>query len=201
VENSAAALIDLICRKAPEYLDLLTARNDGEFETAFDAILQRAIMQLERNARKFAELDEDGLSAVLATGLSVPGLAVTRESYSNGHVDLTIDADHCVPARRKLAEAKIYDGPSYHFSGLKQLLGRYTTGRECRGLMIVYFRSPNIDGLVVGLREKMDAEKPMQQQGATSAYTLKWSFLSKHKLATGASHEVGHLGCNLFFEK
>src|SRR4051812_23118009 len=109
-KSTAAALIDQIRRKAPEYLDLLTARTDVEFEGAFDALMQGAVSRLEQNSRNYQHLDEVGLSAVLGGNLSVPGLSVTLESHSNGHVDLTIEADHCVPARRKLAEAKIYDG-------------------------------------------------------------------------------------------
>ena len=33
------------------------------------------------------------------------------------HVDITITADHCVPVRKKLGEAKIWDGPEYHIKG------------------------------------------------------------------------------------
>jgi hypothetical protein len=62
------------------------------------------------------KLDEEGLSAVLAGALSLPGLAVTQESYSNGHVDILINAYFCIPARTKLCEAKIYDGPVLSYS-------------------------------------------------------------------------------------
>src|SRR5262245_55649970 len=130
--GSAAELVELMQRKAPEYLDLLTARTDEEFEQAFDGILEKAIAHLEYNKKNFSTLNEVGLSAVLAAGLATPGLSISQEEYCNGHVDLIIEADHCVPARRKLAEAKIYDGPEYHIQGLGQLLGRYSTGREGR---------------------------------------------------------------------
>ena len=33
-------------RKAPEYLDLITAKNDAQFESAFDALLEEALMHL-----------------------------------------------------------------------------------------------------------------------------------------------------------
>ena len=108
-----------------------------------------------------------------------------------------IVADHCVPERIKLGEAKIYDGPEYHLDGLKQLLGRYTTGREGRGLLIVYFRKADIAGLVKKLRTQMDSDLPCAQQGKTTDHVLKWSFLSTHALKSGDNHEVGHIGCNL----
>ena len=137
-------LVEMIRRKAPEYLDLLTAQSDEEFEKAFDALLERSVTHLEINKDNFKNLDEEGLSGVLAAALSIPGLSVSQEKQSNGHVYLTIEADHCTPARRKLGEAKIYDGLQYHVAGLQQLLGRYTTGREGRGLLIVYCRKRNI---------------------------------------------------------
>ena len=124
-EDSYHALIEQLRRKAPAYIDLLTAETDDEFESAFEVVLDSAVRLLEKNKTSFQKLDEVGLSGVLAGALSIPGLTVTQESHSNGHVDLTIEADHCLPARIKLVEAKIYDGAAYHVKGLEQLLGRY----------------------------------------------------------------------------
>src|SRR5215470_15848345 len=101
-QGTAYELIEIIKRKAPEYLDLLTAETDEEFEKAFDALLGQAVGHLEKNKANFKELDEVGLSGVLAAGLSTPGLSVSQETHSNGHVDLTIEADHCTPPRKKL---------------------------------------------------------------------------------------------------
>lgn len=198
--NSAWAFVEMLKRKAPEYLDLLTASTDTEFETAFDALLEKAVSGLEANKKNFETLNEDGLSAVLAMALTMPGLTVTRETHSNGHVDLTVIADRCFPARKKLGEAKIYDGLAYHVKGIEQLLGRYTTGREGRGLLIVYFRKKDIAGLVKKLREAMNVDRPCRQQGDTFDHTLKWSFLSTHTHSCGESLVVGHIGCNLYTE-
>lgn len=195
--DSPDAVLKRIVRKAPEYYDLLTAGPDADFERAFNAILQRAVQNLETNADNFESLNEVGLSAVLAAGLSVPGLTVAQEAHSNGHVDLTIDADHCVPARRKLAEAKIYGGYAYHVKGLMQLLGRYTTGRELGGLLLVFVKKRGIATLLKDLRQEMDTKKPCKQSGPTRDHAFKWSFESTHKLATGAPHEVSHVACNL----
>ena len=197
--GSLAELVERIRRRAPEYLDLLAAATEEEFESAFEAILDRAVASLERDKVNYRTLSEDGLTGVLVTALSIPGLSVTRESHSNGHVDITIEADHCSPARRKLGEAKIYDGPEYHFKGLQQLLGRYTTGREGRGFLLVYFRKQDIAGLVARLRARMDADLPYGQDGTTRDHKLKWSFISSHRHSCGEKLDVGHVGCNLFF--
>jgi hypothetical protein len=114
--DSYLALIERIKRKAPAYLDLLTAETDDQFEAAFAVVLENGIRRLERNKVNLQMINEVGLSCVLAGFLEIPGLTVTQESHSNGHVDLTIEADHCLPARVKLAEAKIYDGPVYHIT-------------------------------------------------------------------------------------
>lgn len=192
---------ELLKRKASETLDLLTAQDDEQFEMAFDALLQKAVEQLEENKVDFKGLNENGLSSTLAMALSMPGLEVIREAHSNGHVDLTIIVSHCVRTRRKLGEAKIYRGPTNHIKGLEQLLTRYTTGRESRGLLIVYFKDKNIAGLVKKIREEMDDELPLSQSGLTADHSLKWSFLTSHAHSCGEILEVSHIGCNLYTDQ
>jgi hypothetical protein len=200
VAGTAEDLTERLKRNAPAYLDLFTAQTDQEFEQAFDTLLEKAVAGLETNKSNFRSLDEEGLSAALALALSMPGLTVSQETHSNGHVDLTILAGYEAPMRKKLGEAKIYDGPAYHVKGLQQLLGRYTTGREGRGLLIVYVRKSGIADLIKKLRGKLDEDLPMGQKGPTRDHLLKWSFLSEHSHSCGENLEVGHIGCNLYVE-
>jgi hypothetical protein len=197
-EDSYHALVEQIRRKAPAYLDLLTAETDDEFEAAFEMVLDSAVRHLEKNKANFQKLDEVGLSGALAGALSIPGLTVTQESHSNGHVDLTIEADHCFPARIKLGEAKIYDGAAYHVKGLEQLLERYTTGREGRGLIISYVRQRDISGLIKKLRLHMDEVLPLSQMGTCQDHQIQWSFVTVHLHSCGENLQVGHIGCNLY---
>ncbi|MGG2694744.1 hypothetical protein [Pseudomonas aeruginosa] len=196
--DTAAALIERIKRKAPEYLDILTAETNEEFDRAFDAVLGKAISNLERQSGNYKKLNEVGLSGVLASALSIPGLTVTPEAHSNGHVDLLIMADHSFPEFIKLAEAKIHHGYKRHAEGLSQLIDRYSTGRETRGLLISFVRQMDISGAIREVREKMDKYSPCSQQGKTSDHIFKWSFLSRHAHPCGETLEVGHVGCNLF---
>ena len=198
--DSVFEVIECLRRKSPEYLDVITAKTDEEFESAFDAMIDGCVRRLESNAKNLYSLNEEGLSAVLATAISVPGLSALQEANSNGHVDITIEAQHCVPARVKLAEAKIWNGPTYHINGIKQLLDRYTTGREGRGLLISYVRQPGIKQLMSNLRARMDEERPCRQVAPTTPHALKWSFLSTHGHASGEKLEVGHIGCNLHWQ-
>ena len=196
--DSAAELFERMRRKAPAYLDLLTSETVEEFEAAFTELLEGAVTHLEKNKNNFASLDEEGLSAVLAGSLTMPGLTVTQETNSNGHVDLTIEADQCTPTRMKLGEAKIYSGPSYHIKGIGQLLGRYTTGRETPGLLISYVRKKNIRGITKKLKAEMDKQRPESQIGPCKDHILKWSLVTRHKHSSGEVALLYHIGCNLY---
>lgn len=195
--STLSSLLERLEKKAPEYLNLMAAETDDEFETAFDVLLEKALCGLEKNSKNFAALNEEGLTGALVLALTVPGLQVIQEANSNGHVDITIEASHFYPTVTKLGEAKIYDGPEYHIKGLSQLLGRYTTGRESRGLMVTYVRKPNIEALMKKLRNRMDEHLPEQQQGATEDHPSHWSFLSKHNHSCGRVLGVRHAGCNM----
>ncbi len=199
--GSALEFVELLKAKAPEYLALFAAQTEQDFDNAFEVLLEKAVAGLERDKAKLADLDEDGLSAVLGLALMVPGLTVTRQTYSGGHVDLTIELQYGYPMRRKLAEAKIYDGPMYHVKGMQQLHGRYTTGREGRGLVIEYVRSAGIAKLFEKLRETLDADLPLQQKAPTKSHPMKWAFISVHGHSCGDDLEIGHIGCNLYIEQ
>lgn len=198
--DTLLGLMTVLESKAPELMQLLCAKSDDEFDSALDGFIERAVCCLETNRKNFVTLGEVGLSGVIAASLEMPGLTVTQEAHSNGHVDITIRADHCVPARKRLCEAKIYDGPAYHISGLEQLLTRYTTGREGRGIVLSYVRQKNISDLVLSIREKMDEELPCHQTEATKDHVLKWSFTSNHMHSCGDPLDVCHVSCNLYFE-
>ena len=198
--NSVLAFAELLMKKSPDFVDLICAGTDDEFDKAFDAFIGGAVDHLEVNKKNFAALDEVGLSGVFAASLKMPGVTVLQEAHSNGHVDITVYLDHCTPVRKKLFEAKIYDGPSYHISGLEQLLNRYTTGREGRGVVLSYVKKKNIAQLVESVRAKMDEDLPCGQQGHTSDHTIKWAFLSHHAHSCGEELAVAHVSCNLFLE-
>jgi hypothetical protein len=196
-DNSVAELFDRLKRKNPAYLDLATAETEEEFEAAFCVILEHAVHHLEKNKKNFEKLDEEGLSGAFAGTLSIPGaLVVTQETNSNGHVDLTIEAE-CTPVRIKLGEAKIYSSPSYHIKGIRQLVERYTTGRETEGLLINYVRMKDIKGITEKLRTEMDKQLPVNQTEPCKNHKLKWSLVTKHKHSSGEVLSVAHVGCNL----
>jgi hypothetical protein len=195
-------LIEQLRLSSPRYLDLLTSPSDEDFQSAFDRLLGEKLTEMEENKKNFQAMDEVGLSAVLKIGMSIPGfLVVTQESNCNGHVDLTFISHGLTITRTIRGEAKIYDGPKYHLEGLSQLFG-YMTGRELRGLMIVYIRKPNGVALMQKVRDTMDYELPENQQEPIENHpTLKWAFNSKHLHSSGESLLVSHVACNLYVDK
>lgn len=199
-KNSLAELVERMQRRNPELLDIISAESEDEFDSAFLPVLEKAIIHLEKNKKNFARLSEEGLTGVLAACFMGIGLVVTQEANSNGHVDITVTADHCTPIKTKLGEAKIFNYYGYHVSGLNQLLGRYTTGREGSGLLIEYVRKENIKELIEKLRERMDKELPLNQIDESTTHVIKWSFLTAHKHKSGENLTVQHISCNLYYK-
>lgn len=180
--------------------DLVTARTAAEFNAAFSSVVLDAVRLLEKDSKNLGGLNEDGLSTVLAgfvNGTNI--LTVTREESSNGHVDLTFKAALCKPPREVLGEAKIFKYYNWHESGLSQLVNRYSTGREDRGLLLEYVKKPGIKDHMGKLRSQLDKKKPCNQVTDCSDHenVTRWSFCSKHTHSSGEEIEVWHFGCNL----
>jgi len=180
-------------------MNLLSAQTDGEFDEALESILEKVIDDIERDAKLFISLCEDGITAILLIALNrVEGLHATQQAHSNGHVDITIETGDFLPSRRRLGEAKIYHGPQYHKEGLEQLIHRYSTGRQQSGFLLEYFKVADIKQLVTKIREYMDINKPCAQNGLSRDHSINWSFVTEHLHSSGELIRVVHLSCNLY---
>lgn len=197
--GSAFELVDRILSMNEGPIALVTAQTDEEFEQAFIKWLDRAVQELEAKKKDFKLLKEDGFSSALALALSsYPFVTATRETSSNGHVDLTIEVALGNRLRRKLGEAKVYKGYDWHCKGLEQLLRRYLTGRGERGLLIEYVTKPNVKGVMNSLRTEMDKKLPCDQKDIAKDHFMKWSFTSTHGHSCGDDLDVDHVGCNMY---
>jgi hypothetical protein len=76
--DSLLSLVEILKRKAPEYLDLVSATTEDDFDLALDSLLAKAISHLERNKVNFKKLNEVGLSAVWPALFRLPGLRSSR---------------------------------------------------------------------------------------------------------------------------
>lgn len=167
-----------------------------EFDDALEIKIAAAIRWLEENANALSPNGEDSLSTTLAGKISIEGLVdVTRETNSRGHVDITIKV--ITISRKRLGEAKIYDGYAYHEKGLQQLVDRYSTGRERSGYMFCYVKVSDIKGKMAKLQANCDACKPCRQNTASVKHKEKWAFETRHTHASGEELRVVHFGVNL----
>lgn len=199
-ESTLDRYISCINNLSPLTIDLLVAQTDPEFDLAFDKWLIDGISRMESSRKEFKDLGENALSTILVGNLSTPEISATRETHSNGHVDITVKVINSSANRVKLGEAKLWKGSVYHTSGLGQLLTRYTTGRECRGFVISYVKLKDIKALFEKLRQHIDNERPYDLDGICKDHNIRWSFLSTHKHSSGELVEVCHIGCNMFHE-
>jgi len=181
----------------PALRKLFQARTAEEFDDFLDRHFEECVQRMEAEAHHLMEDSEEKLSAFLAAALSMPGLAVTREVYSNGRVDLTIKSESMTFPERRLAEAKIYAGPAYHEQAIEQLISRYSTGRQSRGYVVEYVKKPGIAELVLKLRKKADVDLPARQHGATCNHRMKWAYASDHRHASEDLIHVVHINVNL----
>ena len=184
----------------PAMRALFQARTAEDFDDFLDRHFEKCVQRMEAEAHHLTADKEEKLSAFLAAALDMPGLAVTREGYSNGRVDLTIRAESTMFPEQRLAEAKIYSGPAYHAKAIEQLISRYATGRQGRGYVIEYFKAPGIADLVLKLRRKADSDLPVRQHGATCDHPMKWAYASKHRHASAELIHVVHINVNLHRE-
>lgn len=181
----------------PGLRKLFQARTADDFDDFLDRHFEKCVQRMEAEAHHLKTDSEEKLSAFLAAALDMPGLAVTREGYSNGRVDLTIRVESTMFPEQRLAEAKIYAGPAYHEQAIEQLISRYSTGRQGRGYVIEYFKDAGISDLVLKLRKKADASFPVHQHGMTCDHPMKWAYVSDHNHASAELIHVVHINVNL----
>ena len=181
----------------PELRKLFGASTSEEFDAFLDVHFASCIQRMEAEAHHLVEDSEEKLSAFLAAALSMPGLSVVREGYSNGRVDLTIRSESLLSAEQRLAEAKIYDGHAYHTQAIGQLITRYSTGRQPTGYVIEYVKKPGIAKIIKRLRTKADAELPECQEGPTANHDMQWAYVSKHRHSSEELLRVVHVNVNL----
>ncbi len=189
--------LDKLFNLFPELRRLFTASTPQDFDAFLDLHFERCIQRMEAEAHHLADDHEEKLSAFLAAALSIPGLSVVREGYSNGHVDLTIKSESLLNPEQRLAEAKIYNGPAYHAQAIDQLLARYSTGRQPTGYVVEYVKKPGIANIVTRLRKQADDDLPVGQSGSTTDHAMKWAYVSQHLHSSEELVRVIHVNINL----
>lgn len=195
-ENSLRALQQYMENKSPATLRVFFSQNEREFIEGVDLILEIAIRRLEANAASHNDLGELTLSTMLSDLINQAAIPCEKESYRNGHVDITISHPH--QPFQYLGECKIYSGFKTHWNGCDQLLNRYSSGRDSRGFVLEFFRRPEMYALLAALKDRFDKEFPHEMKGSSTTHHIKGAFVTLHTHFTKTDIEVLHLGCNLY---
>jgi hypothetical protein len=194
-DSSLLAVLSVLKEWNPDLLAMFRARTEDEFLEAAERAVERAIKLIEGGAKKYAVLDELGLSTMLANLLTQAGLPTEAEGYHNGHVDVRIH--HFDRGRfQYLGECKIHDGFRHHCNGCAQVLG-YGSGRDKRVLCMDFFKVAEMYRKLNELREWMDRERPLRQISSALGHFIRGAFVTEHEHSSGARVQVLHLGCSV----
>jgi len=194
VQNLEAYLM----RFSPPQLRVIVADSETEFVDAVEMSLEAAIQHMEAGAQYNYNRHEPALAHELAGCLGGGGLHVQNEAHSNGHVDITVVHWRHV-GWRMLGECKIYRYPAHHINGCKQIMDRYATGRLPRAFCLDFFQEDEIQQKMQGIRNEMDANLPLQQQGPSHSHAIHWAFLTIHRHSSGEDITILNAGCNVYF--
>jgi hypothetical protein len=189
-------IADYLDRFSPPQLRVMLANSDAEFVDAVEASLESAVQHMEAGASFNHNRDERALVHELVGCLAGGGLLAQNEAHSNGHVDVTVvHWQH--HGWRVLGECKIYHGPAHHLDGCQQLLSRYATGRLPRSFCLDFVKEPEIRQKMQGIRDQMDANRPLNQRDTSRDHAMRWAFLTTHGHSSGEEVAILHVGCNI----
>jgi hypothetical protein len=197
-ENKLLEFLNFLDSQMPGTALVYFSATEKQFAEAVEVILDLAIRTLEQNAASHKGLGELALSTMLADLIRHSGIPCEKESYRNGHVDVTI-AHPRLKQYQYLGECKIYAGFKRHCNGCHQLLNRYSSGRDLRGFLLEFVGRPQMYKLLQELREEFDQSLPLKMKGKSyDQGRIKGAFISIHTHFTNAEVQVLHLGCNLY---
>jgi hypothetical protein len=158
--------------------------------------LGAVIRDIEGSASLRQNDGEDRITIDVITSLRRSGYNATHDAYSKGNADITVAQDYFV----WLGEAKIHHSYDWLLKGLKQLLGRYTTGREDGSGLLVYIKGSNAKAVLDEWRRRLENGNECNLKGTEDAQQPeKLAFWSIHAHeGSGLELRTKHLGVSLF---
>jgi hypothetical protein len=160
--------------------------------------LSAVIGDIERSADIRQKDGEERITIDVISGLHRAGYNATHDAYSKGHADITVTQDNFV----WLGEAKIHKDYEWVLKGLKQLLGRYTTGREYGSGLLIYIRGSNASAVLDEWRRRLEKGNECdlkRTEDADKAEKLAFWSIHTHE-GCGLAIRTKHLGVSLYFK-
>lgn len=199
-ENDKINLGDLLKEfpMAAKMLQRESVNNYDDFISFVYDDLDASIRELESIKSHCVDDSEDKLTSTLLLQLKRLGYSASHDSYTNGHVDLTIELKEF----SWLGEAKIRTGNSVLKDGLNQLHRRYSTGTpgSDQGGLVIYNKLNRT-------KDKMESWKVgITEMGLTNLRIENCernplAFYSIHEHdATGLDYKIRHIPVSLYYE-
>lgn len=199
-DHSLASLKRLIRRQGVEWLQ---ASVEILAPPDLETFIKRLYLEIDAILRRFEETAnlrqgdvEDRLNTDLVLLLRQRGYNANREEDHRGHTDILVRQDQ----HKWIGEGKIHRSYNDLVKGLRQLLTRYTTGREQYVGLIIYILNQNAKQVMRTWRDRL--EKRLEC-GFHKAYEdpdnslVFWS-LHEHK-GSGLELLTRHIGVSLFY--
>lgn len=135
------------------HYQVTTAETNEEYLAAVQRALNLALKEIVANRRHKQRHSEDALNVELVSLLRFAGISTYHDVKYGGHTDISVRlGDDFL----WIAEAKLWKGCSWAFSGLKQL-GRYMSGLvvQRNGALILYVFKPDAANLLESWRLRL----------------------------------------------
>jgi hypothetical protein len=160
--------------------------------------LNAIIDDLERSAPYRQRDGEDRITIDVVSNLRRAGYQATHDEFSKGHTDITVTQD----SYKWLGEAKIHNGYAWLLEGLKQLLGRYATGREAGSGLLIYITGSNAQAVLDEWRRRLEENKDCDlvcTEDAEKEEKLVFWSAHTHK-GSGLEVRTKHLGVSIYHQ-
>lgn len=161
---------------------------------------------IEADSKDYLSRSEDEINRDIVRNLKSKNYNASHDTDENGHVDI-----HIISRNNRytwLAEAKIYNGPSYIEDGVDQLTTRYARGTEGHnhGGILIYIKNSSCEDKFKAWRTHFSllSDKYKNLAVQDNCRRSSMSFKSEHSLnrigLSSANYNLLHIGISIYRE-
>jgi len=157
--------------------------------------LDDIIKSLEETAHLRDNDSEDKLTSDIVLLLRQTGYEASHDKDTRGHVDMRVEKNSFI----WIGEAKIHRSYDWLLEGLKQLLTRYSTGKEDGFGLLIYIRNANAKAVMEEWRKRLEKGNECNLK-ETNDGLEKLTFWSLHQHeGSGLDISTKHIGVSLYY--
>lgn len=201
-DGAAATVAQLLEFYSPRQLAAMLSRTGGAGREEFLSILYDdlliCIKELEAQAHRCQEDGEEKLTNYLAIQLRRLSYNATCEPDDRGHVDLEVECAKCHTTWK--AEAKLHASHEKNADGLRQLMDRYSSGRDSDAGFLLYLRDQANSTLIIKRWRAKIAKEALCDALRCEDVKDALGFASVHRHAVGTEIRVVHFPVLLYYK-